>query len=164
MPETQLPDDRILRDHLLELLKGSSAHLDVSTALDDFPESYRTAKPSGAPHNAWQLLEHLRIALRDLLDFCQNSHYLARKWPEEYWPQDEVPPTPDAWDTSLAALKADLDAFEKMASDPETNLYATIPWGEGQTILREILLAADHTSYHLGQIVFLRKQLEATGD
>ncbi|MBV8522315.1 MAG: DinB family protein [Acetobacteraceae bacterium] len=154
-------DDKLLRDHLLELLKGASAHVDFSSALADFPEAFRAAKPHGAPHSAWQLLEHTRIALHDLLEFCANSHYLPPKWPDDYWPPHEGPSTTGAWNESVAAARADFDEFIKLVEDPATNLYATIPWGEGQTILREVLLAADHTSYHLGQIVFLRKQLDA---
>ena len=157
-------DDRILRDQLLELINGASAHLDVATVLADFPEQYRVAKPKGAPHNAWQLVEHTRFTLRDLLDFCNNAHYLTPKWPEEYWPESETPPSSQAWDEAVNGLQADLHAFKELIDDPATNLYSTIPWGDGQTILREILLAADHTSYHLGQIVFLKKQLEATHD
>jgi hypothetical protein len=155
-----MPEDRILRDNLLELLNGASAHLDPATILADFPLESYADKPAGAPYNAWQLLEHIRIALRDLLDFCINPNYLALKWPEDYWPKLEAPPSAGAWKESVSALLADIEAFKKMVSDHATNLYSTIPWGDGQTILREILLAADHTSYHLGQIVFLKKQLD----
>lgn len=154
-------EDRALRDTLIELLRGAGAHADAKTTLADFPADKRALKPNGSPHNAWQLLEHTRIALDDLLDFCFNPQYAAPKWPDAYWPKHETPDSAAQWDKSVAALLAGLKAFEHMIGDGKSNLYAKIPWGEGQTLLREALLAADHTSYHLGQIVLLRKQLDA---
>lgn len=153
--------DRILRDQLIELLRGGSAHADAGAALSGFPADKRATKPEGAPYNAWQLLEHMRIALDDLLDFCTNPRYAAPKWPEGYWPRNDAPRTDGEWETSVAALLAGLKSFEDKISDKRSDLYAKIPWGDGQTLLREALLAADHTSYHLGQIVLLRKQLDA---
>ena len=153
-------DNQELREQLVELIRGGSAHLDLKSALDDFPADKRGAKPNGAPYNAWQLLWHMNFALHDLLEFCTSSKYLAPKWPDEYWPKDEQPPSDEAWDATVRALVADLAEFEKMIMDPAQNLYATIPWGDGQRFLREVLLAADHNSYHLGQIVLLRKQLD----
>ena len=154
-------DNRELREQLVELIRGGSAHVDVKSAVADFPTDKHAAKPEGAPYNAWQLLWHIQFALRDLLEFCTNPKYLAPKWPDEYWPKEEEPPSKSAWDATARALQADLAAFEKMIMDPAQNMYATIPWGDGQTVLREILLAADHNSYHLGQIVLLRKLLDA---
>jgi len=154
-------DNRELREQLAELLKGGSAHADANSVLSDFPADKRAEKPNGAPYNAWQLLWHINFTLHDLLDFCANPKYLAPKWPNEYWPENETPPSEVAWDSTVRALQADLAQFQKMIMDPAENMYATIPWGDGQTVLREILLAADHTSYHLGQIVLLRKQLDA---
>jgi len=154
-------DNRELREQLSELLRGGSAHADANTVLVDFPADKRTPKPDGAPYNAWQLLWHINFTLHDLLEFCTNPKYLAPKWPDEYWPESKTPPSEDAWDSTVRALQADLAQFQKMIMDPAENMYATIPWGDGQTVLREILLAADHTSYHLGQIVLLRKQLDA---
>jgi hypothetical protein len=153
-------DDRVLRDQLVEFLRGSSAHIDVRAALKDFPVKLYGAKPKGAPHTAWQLLEHIRFTLHDLLDFCLNPKYVTPEWPKEYWPKEEAPPSSDAWKACAKAIHEDLAAFERLAGDPGSNLYARIPWGDGQTLLREILLAGDHTSYHLGQLVMLRKQLE----
>lgn len=154
-------DDRALRDQLLEFLRAGSAHADAGTALDDFPPALYGAKPAGAPHSGWQLLEHIRFTLHDLLDFCTNSEYLAPKWPDAYWPKEDAPASPEEWKASLKVVKEDLAEFEKLIQNPESNLYAQIPWGEGQTMLREVLLAGDHTSYHLGQLVMLRKQLGA---
>jgi DinB superfamily len=152
-------EDRLLRDHLLELLRGGSAHADSVTALKSFPVELRGKKPEGAPYSAWQLLEHLRIAQHDILEFCVNSHYLAPKWPDEYWPKAESPASEEEWDASVKGFHADLREVEKLVQEEPGNLYAKIPWGE--TILREILLVADHNAYHLGQLVLLRKLLDA---
>ena len=154
-------DDSVLRNQLVELLRGGSAHADLDTCVDQFPPQFYGSKPEGSPHSAWQLLEHLRLALHDLLAFSTDPDYLAPKWPEDYWPRSESPESPQEWQKSVDALKADLTDFEKLIQDGNSNLYAKIPWGEGQSLLREVLIAADHNSYHLGQIVMLRKQLGA---
>lgn len=153
-------DERALRDHLLELLHGDSAHVDLATVVDDFPEKLRGAKPEKTPYSAWQLLEHMRIAANDLLIFSTDPNYVAPKWPDDYWPAKEAP-QPGEWENSVKALKADLAAFADLVRDPRANLYAKIPWGDGQTLLREILVACDHTSYHLGEMVLIRRQLGA---
>jgi hypothetical protein len=155
------PQDRALREQLVEFLRGGSAHAELKTVVDGFPKELRGKKPKGAPHSAWQLLEHIRVALHDLYDFSTNSNYVQPKWPEDYWPKDAAPPNDGAWTASGRALKKDIEDFEKLIGKPETNLYASIPWGQGQTILREVLLAGQHTSYHLGQLVSLRRELGA---
>ena len=155
-------DDRVLRDNLIEFLRGGSAHIELHAALKDFPPAFYGAKPKGTPYTAWQLLEHIRIALHDLLEFCTVPEYVAPEWPKDYWPEAAAPSSPEQWNASLRAIQEDLAAFEKLAGGPVSNLYAQIPWGDGQTLLREILLAGDHTSYHLGQLVMLRKQLEGS--
>ena len=152
-------EDRALRDHLLELLRGGSAHIDLAAVVDDFPLKLAGRKPENAPYTPWQLLEHIRIAMNDLLVFSTDPKYVAPKWPDDYWPAKEAP-GPGEWASSVEALKADLAAFEGIVQDSKSNLYAKIPWGDGQTLLREVLVASDHTSYHLGQIVLLRKQLD----
>jgi hypothetical protein len=154
-------DDRILRDQLIEFLRGGSAHIDFRAALKDFPPEIYGSKPGGTPYSAWQLLEHIRFTLRDLLEFCTNPKYVAPEWPKDYWVKADAPASADAWKTSVRAVQEDLGAFEKLVGDPGSNLYAQIPWGDGQTLLHEALLAADHTSYHLGQLVMLHKQLTA---
>lgn len=153
-------DDRALRDHLLEMLRGGSAHIDLATVVDDFPENLRGARPARAPYSPWQLLEHIRFTVSDLLRFSTDPNYAAPKWPDDYWQAKESPQAGE-WEASAKALKADLGAFEGMLGNSKANLYAKIPWGEGQTLLREIMLACDHTSYHLGQLVLLRKELVA---
>ena len=155
-------DDRVLREQLVNLLKGKQAHADIGSALAGFPVEKAGDRPNGLPYSAWQLLEHMRITLADLLDFATNSEYKERPWPASYWPKEVAPASVDAWSKSVKALHADLAAFEKLIRDPGSNLYSTIPWGaEGQTLLREVLLAADHTSYHTGEFIVLRRLLGA---
>lgn len=157
-----MPDaDRVIRKALLEFLRGGNAHADVENAVEDFPPALYGEKPAGAPHTAWQLLEHIRITLDDLLDFCTNPEYRERKWPDTYWPKGDAPESAEDWKESVKDLKSGLKKFEKLLEDPAVELYAKIPWGKHQTILREVLLAGDHTSYHVGQLVMLRKQLGA---
>lgn len=152
-------DDVLLREQLIEALKKGNAHVDLFTAIKDFPLELAGKKPHGVPHSAWQLLEHVRLTLNDLLVFSTDSDYVAPKWPDGYWPPNEAPSNAGAWQASVNALKADLETFVQLIRNPESNLYSPIPWGDGQTLLREALLAIDHTSYHVGQLVMLRKQL-----
>lgn len=161
MPNTE---DRALRKQLVEFLRGGSAHAELKTVIEGFPKEKRGAKPNGAAHSAWQLLEHIRIALHDLYDFSTNPKYIQPDWPADYWPKEEAPARDDAWNASVKAVEKDLAAFEQLIGEPSTNFYAMIPWGDGQTILREVLLAGQHTSYHLGQLVSLRRELGAWQD
>jgi hypothetical protein len=157
-----MPDqEAALRKHLVNLLRMEGAHLSFREAVDDFPAALRGKKPKGAPHTAWQLLEHMRLAQEDILDFSRNPDYRERKFPDDYWPATEVPPSEEAWDKSVAQFEKDLKAMQKLIDDPHRDLFATISHGQGQTVLREALIVADHNSYHLGQLVFLRKMLEA---
>lgn len=154
-------EDRALREQLVTFLSGREAHAEFKDVLNDFPVAVRGAVPKGALHSAWQELEHIRIALHDLLDFSTNPNYTAMQWPDDYWPKQAAPENDEAWDASVRAVKKDMADFEKLVGDPESNLYATFPWGDGQTLLREVLIAGQHTSYHLGQIVLLRRMLGA---
>jgi uncharacterized damage-inducible protein DinB len=148
-----------LRQHLLDLLRGRNAHADFDTSVTDFPSRLRGVKPPGAPYTAWQLLEHMRIAQLDILEFSRSAKHKSPAWPEGYWPKSEAPPNAAAWNNSLRSFRADLKAMAKLVADKKTDLFAKIPHGSGQTILREALLIADHNSYHLGQIVLLRRLL-----
>ena len=156
-----MQNDKALRQHLVKLLKGGDAHADFEKAIADFPHELRGKTPKGAEHSPWQLLEHLRIAQEDILDFSTNPNYKAREWPKEYWPATAAPPDARAWDRSVKAYKKDLHAICDLVEDPKTDLFAKIPHGDGQTILREALVVADHNSYHLGQFVLLRRLLGA---
>lgn len=150
-----------LRHWLVWLLRGGDAHAKFDDVVKDFPAGMRGRKPPNAPYGAWQLLEHMRIAQADILEFCVNPRYQAREWPGDYWPKSAEPPEATAWDKSVQAFRADLSRMAKLIEDPGTDLYARIPWGDGQTILREALLVADHNAYHLGALMLLRRLLRA---
>jgi uncharacterized damage-inducible protein DinB len=153
-------EDKILRTQLAALLKGGHAHVDLHKALADFPAELVAERPHGLPYSAWQLLEHIRFTLHDLLEFSTNPEYTEAKWPDDYWPKQPAPPSADAWDKSVRAVHADIEAFLKLAEDG--NLSHTLPWGKNkETLLREILLAADHNSYHTGELIVLRRLLGA---
>lgn len=156
-----MDQDRILRDHLLELLRGGSAHLDFEAAIEGLSPNLAGKKAPGLPHTLWQLLEHLRIAQWDILEFSRNPDHVSPPWPEGYWPKTEAPPDEAAWHRSVESFRRDLQEMKDLVADPKTDLYARIPWGDGQTILREALLVADHNAYHLGQIVAVRQGLKA---
>jgi hypothetical protein len=149
-----------LRKHLADLLRMKGAHLDLAAAVSGFPAALRGVKPPGAPHTAWQLLEHMRLAQQDILDFSRNPKYKEKKFPDDYWPAAETPPSDQAWDQSVAQFQNDLKEFQDLIADTRLDLLVKIPHGSGQTLLREALVVADHNSYHLGQLMFLRKTLE----
>ena len=153
--------DKHLRDHILYLLKGGGAHVSFDDAIGDWPVQLAGVKVANFPHTAWMLLEHMRLAQWDILDFSRNSAYQELKFPDDYWPATEAPPSAAAWDQSIEQFRRDLKAMERLISDPNADLTARIPHGQGQTLLREALILADHNSYHLGQLVFVRKILEA---
>ena len=150
-----------LREHLLYLLKGGGAHLNFDKAIAGLPAGLRGAKPPGVPHTPWRLLEHLRIAQCDIVDFTRDPRHVSPSWPEGYWPAGDAPPDDEAWDRSVAAFRADLRAMQDLVADPATDLFTPLPHGEGQTALREALLVADHNAYHIGQLVVLRRLLGA---
>jgi hypothetical protein len=153
-------ENAALRAQLVELLKGGQAHATLADAVAHFPANRRGERPEGLPYSAWQLVEHIRIALHDLLEFATNSEYVELEWPSGYWPQSSTPDKDESWDATVKAIQADMRSFEALIHSPESNLYATIPWGKnGETLLREVLLAADHTSYHVGELVLLRRLL-----
>ncbi len=159
MKGTTSDKDKSLRKHVAYVLEGGGAHLNFEEAIRKFPPEVRGVKPARAPHTAWQLLEHMRIAQWDILEFSRSAKHVSPEWPQGYWPASETPPSARAWSQSLGAVRVDLRAMIALVSKPSTDLYARIPHGEGQTILREALLVADHNSYHLGQLVLLGKVL-----
>jgi hypothetical protein len=155
-------NDKALREHLvMELLQSEHAHITFDAAVKDFSPALRGVRPKGFPHSAWELLEHLRIAQSDILEFSRDANYVSPDFPEGYWPKDPAPPSEKAWDESVAQFKSDLAAVAKLAADPKVDLYAKIAHGTGQTLLRQILLTADHNAYHLGQLVLVRRGLES---
>ena len=149
-----------LRTHLDNLLRMEGAHLSFEEAIAGFPTALQGVKPPGAPHSAWELLEHMRIAQEDILDFSRNPGYVDKVWPADYWPPSAEPPSIEAWDEAVRQFNTDLDAMRALVADPAQDLFAPFPHGTGQTLLREALLVADHNAYHLGQLVLLRKSLE----
>ena len=145
--------DRSLRAHLLELLGGGSAHAKFEDVIAGFPAKLYGRKPEGLPHSAWMLLEHMRIAQWDILEFSRNAKHVSPNWPEDYWPAKEAPPNTAAWGRSVKSFGKDLKAMEALVTAPKTDLFSKIPWGNGQTVLREALVVADHNAYHLAQLV-----------
>lgn len=149
-----------IRQHLVDLLAGKGAHLEFEKAVAGFPVALRGKKVRNAPHTAWQLLEHIRIAQWDILEFSRNPKHVSPEWPEEYWPPTPAPPKAADWAKSVRQIVQDREAMQKLISNPKLDLVARLPHGDGQTVMREVFIMADHMSYHLGQLVFLRKQLE----
>ena len=150
--------DHALREHLSELLEGKSAHIDLASVLDGFPVDEINVRVGGSPHTGWELLEHMRIAQWDILEFTTNSKHESPPWPDGYWPAEDG--TSETWRASSEQTLAALDELRRLASDESVDLFAPIEHGDGQTVLREILLAADHSAYHLGQLMLVRKMLE----
>ena len=153
--------DASLRQHLLSLLTGSHAHVDFEAAIKGLPAELRGKRPKGAAHSPWEIVEHLRIAQWDILEFSRDAKHQSPQWPEGYWPASAAQPDAKAWDKSVRAFRKDLKTFCAMISDPATDLYARIGHGDGQTVLREALLIADHNSYHVGELVVMRRLLGA---
>jgi hypothetical protein len=153
--------DAALRQHLLELLRGGHAHADFESAIRNLPPALRGKRPKGAEHSPWEILEHLRIAQWDILEFSRDAAHQSPEWPSGYWPRTAAPPDAKAWEKSVRAFRRDLKAMSDLVANPATDLFARIPHGNGQTILREALLIADHNAYHLGELVLLRRLLGA---
>lgn len=151
--------DKALREHLLHLLGGGGAHVDFESVVADFPAGKVHQKIERLPYTAWQVLEHMRIAQWDILEFSRSAAHVSPKWPEGYWPSTEVSNGAEAWSESVEKFRADLKEMEALVADPEAELFAPIPHGEGQTLLREALLVADHNAYHLGVLVTMKRIL-----
>ncbi|MDX6385085.1 MAG: hypothetical protein QOK48_2658 [Blastocatellia bacterium] len=163
MPTDELSAGNLqsLRDHLLSLLRGANAHLSFDDFDAGFPANICGRRVEGLPYTAWQVLEHMRIAQWDILEFCRDAKHVSPEWPEGYWPKAEQLGDAQLWQDSGRQFRADLKQMEELVSDQSTNLFAAIPHGSGQTILREALLVADHNSYHLGVLVLLGRLVKA---
>jgi hypothetical protein len=153
--------DKSLREHLVNLLKGGSAHVQFMDALQGFPPHQRGSYAQGLPHSGWQLLEHARIAQWDILEFSRNPKHVSPEFPDGYWPKTPGPRSDQEWETSVLEFQRDLREMIHLVESPRTDLHAKIPHGQGQTILRQALVLADHNSYHIGQLVYLRRALGA---
>ena len=158
-----MPDknDKALRDHLVNLLKGGGAHANFDAAIDGLPVAARGKRPEGAEHSPWEIVEHMRIAQWDILEFSRNSKHVSPEWPREYWPKTQAPPNSTAWSKTVKAFQSDLKMMCQLVARRSTDLYAPISHGDGQTVLREALLIADHNAYHLGELVLVRRLLGA---
>ena len=150
-----------MRQQLAAAFDWGEAHADFDRAVEDFPIALRGRRVKGLPYSAWQILEHLRIAQEDILDFARNPRYQNKAWPDDYWPKDPAPPNPRAWNASVAAFRKNRAAFKRLAMKPTIRLTSKIKHGTGQTYLREILLAIDHNAYHVGELIVLRRLLGA---
>lgn len=148
-----------LRQHLTQVLSWKDAHADFDAAVAELAPEVRGVVPPGLPYSPWQLVEHIRITQADILAFCARPDYQEQKWPDDYWPATAAPPDAQAWDASIAAYHRDRTALQKMINDRNCELFAKVPAGNGQTFLREFLLVADHTAYHVGQLVAMRRLL-----
>ena len=146
---------------LVSLLNGGQAHADFDAAIANFPEKDRGIVPADLPYSAWQILEHLRITQRDILDFSAppTGGYKHIAWPDDYWPRSPEPPSANAWDHTIVTIREDLKKFEALLAKPGVDLYRPFQWGEGQNLLREALLIADHNAYHLGELIVIRRLL-----
>jgi len=149
------------RKMLASVLAWEGAHVSFDTAVNGVSAKLRGVRPEGLPYSLWELLEHIRLAQRDILDFCINPKYRAKKWPDSYWPKKPTPANAGAWRKSIAAVRVDRRKLRDLALDESINLDAPIPHGDGQTYLREVLLAADHAAYHVGEMVAVRRLLGA---
>jgi len=151
--------DKQLRQQIAKYLDWQEAHADLSAAVTDFPAELRGLVPEGFPYSGWQLLEHIRIALWDMVEFSRDARHKSPAWPEGYWPKAAAPPSAKAWDQSVKAIQEHLEEMRELVRDPKRDLLAPLPHGSGQTLLREALLIADHNAYHLGQLVLVRRAL-----
>ena len=151
--------DEEIRKHTIYLLRGGGAHIHFDEAISGFPAHLRNRNVHDLPYNAWQLLEHLRIAQWDILEFSRNPEHVSPDFPEGYWPIEKSDPDEEAWNNSIQVFRAELQAMQELVSDPGVDILSPIPHGSGQTILREALLVADHNAYHLGQMIVLRRLL-----
>lgn len=154
-----MADDTALREHLTQLLEGGNAHATFDSAVKGFPVDRAGVRPKGLPHSAWELLEHIRIAQHDILRFSISADHVSPAWPEGYWPPAPGPEKETDWARSVKAIKKDMSEFQNLIRDPKQDLYRKFPWGDGQTLLREALLIADHNAYHIGQLVLVRRLL-----
>ena len=155
-----MDSDALLREQLRALLQGGQAHMTFEEAVTDFPRDYMNAKAPHVPYTPWQLLEHMRIAQGDILEFIRNPQYVSPPWPLGFWPAEGIQANAAAWERTLVSFRADLMALQRLAADPSVDLFAPIPHGRGQSILRELLLVADHTAFHLGEFGILRQVMQ----
>jgi hypothetical protein len=157
--ERQLAADLVVREEVLHLLRGGNAHMSFADAVRNFPMEHINTKFPGGTYTPWHLLEHLRLTQWDILDFIRNPEYQEREWPREYWPPQDQEATEQDWQLTISTFVADDQTLQALAENPATDLYARITHGTGQTILRELLLVADHNAYHIGEFAIARQMM-----
>jgi hypothetical protein len=155
--------EKLFRQELVNYLKKPHTHMSLSDAVKDFPTKLINENPPGVPYSFWELLEHIRISQWDMIDFIQNANYKEMEWPKDYWPSKETKATKEMWDGSLEKFNNDLEILEKIIDNPENELLVPIKHGKGQTIFREILQIIDHNSYHIGELIIMRRNLNTWG-
>ncbi len=156
-----MENDKALRDRLIYSLQGKGAHVNFDQAVKNLPKELRGKRVPNGPYTTWQLVEHLRRTQFDILDFSRNPNYKELEWPKDYWPEEDAPPDDAAWENSIKAFQRDLQELQDLVADPKNDLFAKIPHGDGQTLLREAILVIDHNAYHIGELVLLRKLMGA---
>ena len=153
-------NNQVMREQLLALLRGGNAHLTFEQAVADFPIAGINRRPPNVPYTPWHLLEHIRIAQWDILEFVRNPNHVSPDWPKEYWPNPDEQADETRWQQTLAAFRADLRAIQDIVANPQTDLFAPIPHAKNYTIFREALLVADHNAYHIGEFAILRQVMD----
>lgn len=164
MAPINLSTDRInsaVRKQLIDLLIGGNAHQPLEAAIKDLPADLRGIKPEHLPYSIWQLVDHIRIAQWDILEFSRNPNHHSPPWPSGYWSREIAPINDQDWQQAVDQIRQNRDAFIELINDPDRDLYEPFPHGDGQNLLREALLIADHTAYHVGEIIMLRRLLNA---
>ena len=159
MSKVHVSKEQALRSQLIHTLQKSEAHAGFDKAVKGIPEDKMGVRPKGSSHSAWELLEHIRLAQRDILEFSQSADYVPHKWPDDYWPKSPAPASAAEWTRSVRAILKDRKTFIALLEDPKRDLFKPFPWGDGQTLLREALLIVDHNAYHVGEIVLVRQLL-----
>jgi len=154
-----MKSQKSLPAHLVELLEGGHAHITFDAAVKNWPVKLRGVRPAGAAHSPWEVLEHMRLAQWDILEFTRNPKHVSPEWPAGYWPKAPAPPNARAWDKAIQAFRTDRRAMIKLVQSKNADFFAPLPHGTGQTVLREALLVADHNAYHLGELLVLRRLL-----
>jgi hypothetical protein len=153
--------DKSLREQLVQLLNGGHAHATFDDAVEGFPPALRGKKTNELPYSPWMLLEHMRIAQWDILEFSRDPKHKSPEFPKGYWPKESEPPSSSSWEQSVKSFRADLKSMQTLVGNPNAQLHEPFSWGDGQTLFREALLLADHNAYHLGEFVVLRRLLGA---
>ena len=153
-------NDETVREQLLFLLRGGGAHMPFEQVVADFPQEHYNSKPPNLTYSFWHLLEHIRIAQEDILEFIHNPDYMSPKWPEGYWPAEDAKADQGKWDATLEKIRVDIKGFQELVEDPDTDLYAPLPHSPDYTVFREVLVVADHNAYHIGEFGILRQLMD----